>query len=251
MAERVMGVLGGMGPEATVAFLARVVALTPAVRDQDHLRVVVDCNPKIPDRTTAIQGRGPSPLPMLAASVEALGRAGAEFIAIPCVSAHAFIDELVRLASLPILSILDVVATGVASDRRGYRTVGLLGTSGTIEAGLFERRLVEAGLDVVRPRVGDQRLVGDVIYRIKADLSPATRRASTRTLRAVATRLVASGAQAVVLGCTELPLVLGPSQTRVPLFDSLEMLARAAVREAGREPRSAGAGDAAGPGGAS
>ena len=92
--DRVIGVLGGMGPEATVAFYARIVACTSAARDQDHLRVIIDSNPEIPDRTAAVQGDGPSPVPMMAQSIAGLEKAGVDFVVMPCVSAHIFIEEL-------------------------------------------------------------------------------------------------------------------------------------------------------------
>ena len=114
--EKVIGILGGMGPEATVDCFEKIIKNTPAARDQDHLRVVIDSNPKVPDRTAAIIGNGESPVPVLAAGCRALERAGADFIIIPCVSAHVFLTEIQQQSELPILSIFDAVAEAVIRD---------------------------------------------------------------------------------------------------------------------------------------
>ncbi len=235
MGERVIGVLGGMGPEATIAFYARVVSQTPAARDQDHLRVVIDSNPKIPDRTAAVLGQGESPVAAMAASIDVLQRAGADFVVIPCVSAHAFIDDLTARIRLPLLSILDAVAEHIQA-QAGIRRVGLLATAGTVRAGLFQRRLADAGVDVVLPGEDDQARVMAAIYSVKASPSSAQREQATLSLREVAARLIARGAQGIVLGCTEIPLVFGAGDAPVPVFDSLMVLARASIRAAGLEP---------------
>lgn len=235
MGERVIGVLGGMGPEATLAFYARVVSQTPATRDQDHPRIVIDSNPKIPDRTAAILGQGESPVGAMVSSIDALQRAGADFVVIPCVSAHAFIDELTERIRLPLVSILDVVAEHIQSEG-GIGRVGLLAATGTIRAGVFQRRLADAGLDVLFPTDDDQAQVMAAIYSVKASASAGQRQQITRSLREVAERLIARGAQGIVLGCTEIPLVFGAGDAPVPVFDSLTLLARASIRAAGLEP---------------
>ena len=236
MTDKVIGVLGGMGPEATIAFYSRLVAHTPAGRDQDHLRVLIDSNPGIPDRTAAILGRGESPVPAMVRGIDGLRGAGADFVAIPCVSAHAFVDELKASAGLPILSILDVVAQAIERHPRRIRSVGLMGTTGTLRAGMFQRRLAEAGFEVVVPGAEDQARVQASIYAVKAGAPEAVRRQLTAELRSIAMRLTSLGAEGIVLGCTEIPLVLGQADLAVPVFDSLHLLARAAIRSAGREP---------------
>ena len=233
---RVIGVMGGMGPEATLAFFGSLLTLTPADRDQDHLRVIIDSNPAIPDRSAAVLSGGPSPVPMMAGSIAGLERAGADFVVIPCVSAHMFVDELKEHIKLPLLSILDVVADQISSDRRAIRRVGLLATSGTVKAGLFQRRLMVAGVDVILPDLQDQEAVMSAIYAVKAG---GERGQAANALRLVAHRLVQRGAQGIVLGCTEIPLVFDAKGLAIPVFDSLMILARAAVRAAGREPLAA------------
>ena len=125
MKEKTIGILGGMGPEATLNCFSRIISSTPAKNDQEHLRVIIDSNPKVPDRTAAIIAEGESPVPVLVAGCRALQQAGADFIIIPCVSAHFFLDEIQQQIELPILSIFDVVAETIIRDHAEIKTVGL------------------------------------------------------------------------------------------------------------------------------
>ena len=237
MNERVIGVLGGMGPEATLAFYARLIENTPARKDQDHVRVIIDSNPKVPDRTAALLWGGESPVSLMTSGIEALERAGADFVVIPCVSAHAFLEELRQSVRIPLLSIFDAAAEQVRQDLPSLRRVGLLATTGTVTSGLFQRRLAELGLDVIVPEEQDQARLMTAIYGIKASGAKDGRAQVAAEVRGVAERVVAAGADGIVLGCTELPLALGPGDVNVPVIDSLVSLARAALRMAGREPR--------------
>ena len=137
MDPKTIGILGGMGPEATVDCFDKIIKNTPAAKDQDHLRVVIDSNPKVPDRTAAIIGGGESPVPVMVAGCRALQRAGADFIIIPCVSAHVFLADVRQQIELPVLSIFDAVAEAVTRDHPAIKVVGLLGTTGTVSGGLF------------------------------------------------------------------------------------------------------------------
>jgi aspartate racemase len=234
MAEKIIGVLGGMGPEATLSLFEKIIANTPATRDQEHLRVLIDSNPKIPDRTPAILGQGESPVPAMVESGRALERAGADFIVIPCVSAHFFLDEIRAHLTVPILSLFDAVAEELERQQPVPGTVGFLATTGTLHGGKFRERLRGSGIETLVPDLDDQKRVMSVIYRVKA-ASPGSGRDEMRSeLRSVVGALVARGAQGIVAGCTEVPLVLGPEDVPVPFFDSLLILARAAIVRAGR-----------------
>lgn len=235
MAEKIVGILGGMGPEATLDCFAKILRSTRAERDQDHLRVLVDSNAKVPDRTTAILGKGPSPVPALLESARALARAGADFIVIPCVSAHVFLEEVRAGVEIPILSMFDVVAEAIAR-RPELRRVGLLGTTGTITGGLFQRRLARDGVETIVPAGAEQERVMAAIYDVKKAAPGRSRAAITADFVSVAEALAARGAQAIVAGCTEVPLALAQEHLRLPYFDSVLALARAAVLEAGGRP---------------
>lgn len=236
MAEKVIGILGGMGPEATLDCFEKIIKNTPAGKDQDHLRVIIDSNPKIPDRTAAILGKGPSPLPLLLEGCRTLQQAGADFIIMPCISAHFFQEELRQQITLPFVSIFDVVATSISHDHKEIKVMGLLGTTGTIRGGLFQKRLREEGIETVLCDSKVQDQVMAAIYDIKKVQANRSREAITANLAAATQVLVDSGAQGIIAGCTEIPLVLSTADVTVPYFDSLLILARAAIRRAGVKP---------------
>ena len=236
MAEKIIGVLGGMGPEATLSLFEKIIANTPATRDQEHLRVLIDSNAKIPDRTPAILGQGESPVSAMVESGRALERAGADFIVIPCVSAHFFLDEIRAQLTVPILSLFDAVAEELEQQHPVPGTVGFLATTGTLHGGKFRERLRGSAIETLVPDLADQKRVMSVIYRVKAGSSGSGREEMRAEIRSVVGALVDRGAQGIVAGCTEIPLVLGAEDVPVPFFDSLLILARAAIVRAGRRP---------------
>ena len=239
MKKKVIGVLGGMGPEATLDCFGKIIKNTPAQRDQDHLRVVIDSNPAVPDRTAAIVEDGPSPVPMIVEGCHALEKAGADFIIIPCVSAHFFIAEIQQQANLPILSIFDAVAETIVQDYPEIEFVGLLGTTGTVKGGLFQKRLAREKIKTIVPDGAVQSKIMEAIYDIKNAAPSRTNAEITADLFAAADGLIAdksNGAQAIIAGCTEIPLALGQQDLSVPFFDTLTILARAAILRAGVTP---------------
>jgi len=236
MVEKVIGILGGMGPEATLDLFGKIIANTPAAKDQDHLRVVIDSNPKVPDRTAAILRGGKSPVPAMRAGIEALKRAGADFVVIPCVSAHFFLDELHRAAALPILSMFDVAAEHIRQHHAHIRKIGMLATTGTLQGGRFRERLEVSGIETLVPAGPDQERVMMAIYEVKGAPGGRSRAAIAAEIRDIADRMIQRGAEAVVAGCTEIPLVLKTGELGVPVFDTLALLARAAIAAAGRTP---------------
>jgi aspartate racemase len=239
MSKKTIGILGGMGPEATLDCFAKIIKNTPAQKDQDHFRVIIDSNPAVPDRTAAIVGNGQSPVPVMVEGCHTLEKAGADFIIIPCVSAHFFIDEIQQLANLPILSIFDAVAESVTRDYPAVKTVGLLGTTGTIKGGLFQKRLAKNRINTVIPQEAAQSTIMAAIYDIKNGAPTRARSEITADLIAAVDSLIATqpdGAQAIIAGCTEIPLALGQQHLSVPYFDALTILARAAILHAGVTP---------------
>jgi aspartate racemase len=226
--ERFLGVLGGMGPLASAQFMVRLTMLTPAERDQDHVPVVLWSDPRVPDRTRGRLDGGEDPLPWLLRGLRGLKAAGCGAVAIPCNTAHGWFDEMAA-EGLPILHIVDAAA---AELRRVVPAgkVGVMGTAGTLRMRLYQDRLERMGWQVIVPTDGDmERLVTPAIARVKAGrLADAY-----ESLAAVVRALSGSGAQAVVLGCTEIPLGIqaGPWQELpVPLIDTIDALALAAIR---------------------
>lgn len=221
-----IGVLGGMGPDATLDFFARLLAADPGAKDQDRIRVLIDNNPGVPDRNEAIAGRGASPGPVLASMARGLELSGADFLVMPCNAAHAFANDIVAAVSVPFLSIIEETARETLRVVPGLTRVGVLAAAGSLDASLYPRALGAHGVEALEP-VGESRtLFMELLYRIKrGDIGEQTRRA----MAGLAGQLIDRGAQAVIAGCTEVPLVLDPADIDRPLVNSTAVLARAAV----------------------
>ncbi len=228
--NRTIGILGGMGPLATADLYHKIILATPARRDQDHFHVIIDADPTIPDRSAALRGEGPDPLPGLLASARRLEGAGADFIVIPCNTAHAFLPALRPRLSIPVV---DMIAETAEWVRRAYpaaRRIGILAYRGTIEAGLYHHALRERGLAPLNPTPERQRrLVDGAIDAVKGN---DTRPAVGEWLAEAGRGLVADGAEVLLAACTEIPIVLTPAMVPAPLLDPTQILAEAAVREA-------------------
>ncbi|MDB5804850.1 MAG: aspartate racemase [Betaproteobacteria bacterium] len=222
-----LGVLGGMGPLATADFLAKVAAATPATRDQDHIPLIAWSVPQVPERVPAILGDGPSPLPAMLTGVRALRAAGAEAIAIACNTAHYWYDELVEQGGVPILHIADAALLEACRRAPGGRRIGLLATSGTIAAGFYQARFRKEGYATLLPPSSNQDLLHQGIQLVKAgDIAGAAVLAVS-----VAQNLLEAGADALVVGCTELPLALAGADAvlRARMVDATAALAAASV----------------------
>ena len=198
--------------------------------------MIIDTNPKVPDRTAAIIAEGESPVPILVAGCRSLQQAGADFIIMPCVSAHFFLDEIQQQIALPILSIFDVVSESIISDHPQIKTVGLMGTIGTINGGLFQKRLAVEGIQTIVADEIHQSKVMEAIYDIKNSKPARSRAQIISDLVAVADGLISKGARGIIAGCTEIPLALKQEHLSVPYFDALTLLARAAIFKAGLTP---------------
>jgi aspartate racemase len=230
-AEKTVGILGGMGPEATLNLFEKILANTPATVDQEHFRIIIDNNPKVPDRTLAITGNGESPVPILVQGGQTLEKAGADFIVMPCISAHYFLEAIRSELKVPILSVFDEVTVQIKESHPAVQTVGLMATTGTVEGGLFQKRLAEDNMKTLTPDAEAQEQVMSAIYQIKRGAG-AHRKECKTILQVVANKLIENGAESIIAGCTEIPLELTSKDVSVPLFDPLQVLAQAAVREA-------------------
>lgn len=216
--SKILGVLGGMGPAATVAFLARVQALTPAEGDADHIRILMDLNPQVPDRN-ARPGEAEAELAGMALRLKA---AGAEILAMPCNTAHAQ-KAGIEASGLPFIDM--IAETVVAAKAQDARAIGVLATPGG-EA-LYRAALEAEGVKPVLLQGEDRAAFMACVYAVKRGDAGPVQRAGMRRL---ADALNAAGADAVIAGCTEVPLLLEAADVSVPLIDSAEILARACVR---------------------
>jgi aspartate racemase len=222
--DRLVGVIGGMGPDATIDFMSKVVEFTPAENDQDHVRLLVDQNPRTPSRQLALNREGDSPGPVLACTAARLQQSGADFLVMPCNTAHAWRDEIVAAVTIPFISIVDEsVAQAVAS---ADGAIGLLTTPGCFKAGLYQQAIDTANRELVAQTESELSETMQLIDRIKAGDKSAD---VEDRLRALALQLVERGASAIIAACTELPLVLTQSMVSVPLTGSTDALAKKTV----------------------
>lgn len=231
-ADLVAGVIGGLGPEATLDFFAKVLAHSQARTDQDHIHLIIENNPKTPNRNEAIAGRGPSPVPSLVAMARALERAGADFVVMACNTAHAFEGDIRAAISRPFVSLIDEVVAEVLRLHPGARRVGVLATQGSRDANIFGPAFARKGIEVLQLDAPRQAEFMALLYRIKSGERGPELRAAMRDL---GEHLAAMGAEVLVAGCTEVPLVLAPGENTKPLIDSTDVLARQTVRYARRQ----------------
>lgn len=226
----VVGILGGMGPLATADLYRKIIELTPADRDQDHIPVVIYADPRVPDRTEALLHGGGDPVPWLVRGARALDALGADFIVVPCNTAHAFLDAVQPRVEPPILSMIDAAADEIRSAWPDAEVVGLLATSGTISAELYQRALLERGIDVIVPDDDVQeRCVMAAIRAVKAGRPVAE---ATALLVEASEHLADRGADVLLAACTEIPVALQQGDVETPLLDATLALARAAVETA-------------------
>ena len=228
-APRTIGILGGMGPLATVDLYRKIIEATPANSDQEHLPVLIDADPRVPDRTAALLEDGEDPTPWLIRGAQRLEAAGASFIIIPCNTAHAFLEPVRSACSIPIVDMIDEAARVTSQLIASGGTAGILATRGTIAACLYQAALERHGLRWVVPDEDDQNQVMETIYHVKSGKTDPTAAAPALSTARV---LAEGGANALLAACTELPVVLRQDDLNVPLIDPTDVLARAAVNAA-------------------
>lgn len=218
-----IGIMGGMGPLATVDLMKKIISHTPAIKDQDHLHVIADNFPKIPDRTTAIFGKGDDPTDYMIESARRLERAGADFILIACNTAHFFLENVRHATHIPIMNM--PLETANYLNKHHFTSVGLLGTDGTLKTQLYQQACAHHKIDVITPSENLQKNVMNAIYAVKAGkLSKGE-----SELALAAEILINQGAEAIIAGCTEIPLVLRSTKD-VKVIDPTVILAKEAVK---------------------
>lgn len=229
--SKTVGILGGMGPLATVDLFAKIVENTPAVLDQDHLRIIIDNNPQIPPRVEAIMQDGESPLPAMAASAKLLAAAGADFIVMPCNTAHYWLAELQAAVDIPFYGMIDNAAAYIAANHRALSgRVLLLATAATVRLGLYQQAFAREGLELRLPDQDEQIMLDKAVRRVKAGELAAN--PYLNEINAMLARHAAAGATAVLAGCTEVPLLFPYFTVPLEKFDATLLLARMAVARA-------------------
>lgn len=226
-AQSTVGILGGMGPYATLEFYRSILDNTPAAKDWDHLRILIDSNPKIPSRTRAFLYGEADPVPMMIRSALSLRDAGADFIVVPCNSAHFFLPRVREGVDVPFLDMVEETAETVAS--LGAEWVGLIAGEVTVKGRLYEQRLEHRGIRVLQVSDEEQVVARSIIEDAKKNsVDDETRTRMTSLINA----LVRGGADTVILGCTELPMVVRDMEVGCRIVDSVDVLAKAVVKRA-------------------
>lgn len=227
-----LGIIGGLGPMATAYFMQLITEMTDAVTDQEHLRMVIFSAPDIPDRTEYIIGKSDnSPLPGIIEAGLSLKRIGADVIAIPCITAHYFQSDIENGLGITTLNVIAGCCDFLA--KLNVKKVGLMATEGTVKSNLFQREFKKKGITVLIPEKKDQDIVTSLIYNdVKKGRDP-----DMSAFYYVKNRLLQSGAEIVILGCTELSVIKRDNDTGDRVLDAMEVLASMAITACGKKVR--------------
>lgn len=226
--NKTIGIIGGVGPLASCDIFRKIIDLSDVKLDQDHVRVCIDSNTNIPDRTAAILDNGPDPVPEMVKSAVRLQSMGADVLIIPCNTAHYFYDDIVRFVDIPILNMIEETVNEVAG--KGYKKVGLLATDGTCRSGIYSDAFSKRGIQTIMPHGENQKAVMNLIYDgIKAGREDADISSFENTLD----KLQKEGVEVLILGCTELPVAFELYGLRQNNMDPTAILAKAALKFVG------------------
>jgi aspartate racemase len=221
---KTVGVLGGMGPEATVDLMSKIIKSTPVKVDQDHLRILVDNNPQIPCRVKAILEGGEDPSSYLLGMALNLERWGADFLVIPCNTAHFYVDKIEEVINIPIVNMVEETVKKIKRD--AVRNVTLFASTALIRTGLYQNLLKKEKVNLTLPNEGDQQKLMEAIFNVKSG-----KLASAKLLLAeILTSVTKNESDSIILGCSELPIILEENKCSLPFYDPTQILARAVVQ---------------------
>ncbi|MEP0072518.1 MAG: amino acid racemase [Marinomonas sp.] len=228
--EKVVGIIGGMGPEATVDLMQRIINETPAADDVDHIRVLVDNNPKVPSRIKAlIEGDGESPAPCMINMAQGLVKQGADFLVIPCNTAHHYYPDVAAAVDIPLLNLIELTAEHVKNVQPNVKKIGLLASSALQIIHLYEPWFAKHDIQVVYPAPEHQEKVMAFIRAVKANKHTSEQLADYHQ---AAENLASQGAECLVVACTELSVIGDKFEAALPLYDAADLLAKTVVRKA-------------------
>ncbi|SHJ78537.1 aspartate racemase [Anaerobranca californiensis DSM 14826] len=231
MNKKVIGIIGGMGPEATADLFLKIIQKTKAEKDQDHFRIIIDNNPHIPDRTKAILYGGESPVKALIETAKNLEKSGVDIACIPCMTAHYFIEEIQKNVSYPILNAFDVIRKHIFNNYPNIKNIGVLATTGTVKTGIFEKYLNFT--NVIYPSSIIQKdKVMEAIYGEKGIKRGVKNEIPLNLLKDAAKYLISQGVELLIFGCTEIGLVLKQEHVEVPVIDPMDILADELIKQA-------------------
>lgn len=234
MNEKILGIIGGMGPEASAQLYMKIIKKTSVKKDQDHFRIIIDSNPKIPDRTKAILGLGESPVPEIVQTAKNLENMGVELACIPCMTSHYFYDEIVKQVKLPIMNALEELNAYLEKNYPSVKKVGVLATTGTKNTKIFDQYL--KGYTMIYPdeTIQEENVMKAIYGEGTGIKSGVLTGEPVRLLLEAGESLILKGAEVIILGCTEIGLVLNENNLSFPGIDPLNVMTEAMI-EKGRE----------------
>jgi aspartate racemase len=225
--DKVIGIMGGMGPEATIDLFEKIVRETHAKTDEDHLRIIIDNNPKMPSRQDAILKGTESPGPAMAETAKNIERAGADCIIIGANTAHYFYKYVKDAVHIPVLHIIEETVKETTARMPNVTTVGVLATSGAMKTGIFQKQFESVGIRTLGIPEDFQQKIQKSVFSFKYDGQTSK---NVAMMVEVGKFLIKNGAEALILGCTEIPLILRDKSFTVPMIDPNEVIARVAVK---------------------
>lgn len=231
---KTLGIIGGMGPLATVKLFEMIVLMTKAKSDQEHIHILIDNNTAISDRTNYIlHGQGEDPRIQLTESAKKLEKMGADFLVMPCNTAHKFYDHLSKEVSIPFINMIEEGAKYISDKNKGIKKVGLLATEGTINAKVYDNIFNKYGIEVLKPSKENQKYITELIYNIKED----TRQESLQGFYGAMDELKDQGVEVFLAGCTEISVALELYNIEGNIVDAMKLLAISAIKYAGKESK--------------
>lgn len=247
--QKTIGILGGMGPAATVDFYRRITEATAATRDQDHLHIIINSYPQVPDRTAFLLGCGADPTPDLVAAAHMLADAGADLLIMVCNTAHALLPAIVEAVQIPVVDWISEAALGLVTILPAVKRLGLLATTGTLHSELYQNAFARYGVEIITPDPGVQMQIMEIIYGpegVKARNAQAC--TTTQILQQVVEYFSMAQAGVLLLACTELSLFFTAHcfDLSIPVIDTAQLVAERLVLLAGgqlRHPWAASSGD--------
>lgn len=223
---KTIGILGGMGPLATIDLATKIIKHTVAEKDNDHIHTIIDNYAQIPDRTAFIIGNGADPTAHLIESATKLESMGADFLIMPCNTAHYFYNDIVKSINIPFLNMISETAKSFKSGEK----IGLLATQGTYSSKIYEKTFNELDLEIIAPPQGLQVLLMDLIYEIKSGKSNG----EDIDVASILNHFYDLGITKIILGCTELPVAFQALNIKGDFFDPTKILALSAITLAGK-----------------
>jgi len=221
---KTIGIIGGMGPEATLDLFYKIIKNTPAKKDQEHIHLIIDNYPQIPDRTQFILGKGDNPLPYLLKSAKLLENAGADAICMPCNTAHFFVEDIRKNINVPFISIVESVLKDIKENYTNVERIGLLASEGTIAGKVYHRIFEKEGYTIVVPEKNIQKKIMDVIYSVKAGKIKEKVKLMQECIDKTSNK-----ADILVAACTEIPILIPHIESKIPVIDATISLAKSVV----------------------